>query len=174
MGSAAPPPAPVAAACAEKEVFGDVLDLMDESGMCMDSSDEDENTEEAAPAAAPAPVEPVPAPTKETSPLIEEVCVGKCVPVTDVAPVPPKAEEAPSEKLDIPEKEVAAPASLSAAPPPAPVAAACAEKEVFGDVLDLMDESGMCMDSDSDNEESENTSSGDISDLSTESLSETL
>merc|ERR1719219_1216402 len=119
--------------------------------MCMDSSDEDENTEEAA---APAPVEPVPAPTKETSPLIEEVCVGKCVPVTDVAPVPPKAEEAPSEKLDIPEKEVAAPASLSAAPPPAPVAAACAEKEVFGDVLDLMDESGMCMDS---SDEDENT-----------------
>jgi len=153
---------------------------MDESGMAMDSSDEDENTEEAAAAAAapapaaaaPAPVEPVPAPTKETSPLIEEVAVGKCVPVTDVAPVPPKAEEAPSEKLDIPEKEVAAPASLSAAPPPAPVAAACAEKEVFGDVLDLMDESGMCMDSDSDNEESENTSSGDISDLSTESLKE--
>jgi len=57
--SAAPPPAPVVAACAEKEVFGDVLDIMDESGMCMDSSDEDEGTEEAAPAAAqPAPVEP--------------------------------------------------------------------------------------------------------------------
>jgi len=58
--SAAPPPAPVVAACAEKEVFGDVLDIMDESGMCMDSSDEDEGTEEASPAAAaaPAPVEP--------------------------------------------------------------------------------------------------------------------
>jgi len=58
--SAAPPPAPVVAACAEKEVFGDVLDIMDESGMCMDSSDEDEGTEEAAPAAAavPAPGEP--------------------------------------------------------------------------------------------------------------------
>merc|ERR1711971_1057681 len=40
--SAAPPAPPVAAACAEKEVFGDVLDLMDESGMAMDSSDEDE------------------------------------------------------------------------------------------------------------------------------------
>jgi len=53
--SAAPPPAPVVAACAEKEVFGDVLDIMDESGMCMDSSDEDEGTEEAAPAAAAAP-----------------------------------------------------------------------------------------------------------------------
>jgi nascent polypeptide-associated complex subunit alpha len=45
----------VVTACAEKEVFGDVLDIMDESGMCMDSSDEDEGTEEA----APAPVEPV-------------------------------------------------------------------------------------------------------------------
>jgi len=57
--SAAPPPAPVVAACAEKEVFGDVLDIMDESGMGMDSSDEDEGIEEAAPAAAaPAPVEP--------------------------------------------------------------------------------------------------------------------
>merc|ERR1739838_636471 len=66
----------------------------------------------------------------------------------------------------------AAPAPVEEVPAPAPVSAACAEKEVFGDVLDLMDESGMCMDSDSDNEESENTSSGDISDLSTESLKE--
>merc|ERR1719500_335500 len=122
----------------------DVLDIMDESGMTMDSSDEEED---AAPIAA-APVESIPTPIKESSPI------GKCVPVTEVAPVAPKAEV------------------ISAAPP---VKLICGnERGMDTDVLDIMDESGMTMDSDEDDIDAseETTSSGDISDMSTESLKE--
>merc|ERR1740139_151638 len=126
--------------------------------MCMDSSDDEEDVAPVAAAPKPvaAPVESVPAPIKEKSPLIEAVTIGKCVPVTEVAPVPLKVED------------------LSAAPPALVLAPVTSEKEVFGDVLDIMDVGGMTMDSDSDDNDAseETTSFGDISDMSTESLKE--